>query len=135
MLEQNDFYEHSNYVSTLYCEGEYHVSMELRNEEERTKYFLALLQKYDCVIQRYYWRSLYDETHIEYLEPKIYDAFYMVIDAYSHNKENLLNVMEEYNKNKVRIGYLGRCNRKKLTEEGIKEYANKYLQLKYRRTK
>lgn len=127
MLQPIDFWEHNNYSSTMYVEGDYYASMELRNEPERTKYFLYLLEKNDCTIQKYYWRSLYDENHIEYIEPKIYDAFYMVIDTISKSKISLLNVMEEYNKNKVKMGYLGRCSRQKLTEEDIKNLAQKFL--------
>ena len=127
MLQSIDFWERTNFSSTMYVEGDYYASMELRNEPERTKYFLYLLEKNGCIIQKYYWRSLYDENHIEYIEPKIYDAFYMVVDTITKSKLALLNVMEEYNKNKVQRGYLGKLNTPKLTKDEMENYANRFF--------
>lgn len=132
MLKQIDFYETDRFNDITYVEGDYYAQMRLRNEPERTNYFLYLLEKNNCTIQRYYWRSLYDENHIEYIEPKIYDAFYMVVDTISKSKLTLESVMDEYNKNKVRRGYLGKLNRTKLTEEDIKRYATSLIKIKGR---
>lgn len=132
MLQQIDFYETDRFNDITYLEGDYYAQMRLRNEPERTNYFLYLLEKNNCIIQRYYWRSLYDENHIEYIEPKIYDAFYMVVDTISKSKLTLESVMDEYNKNKVRRGYLGKLNRTKLTEEDIKRYATTLIKIKGR---
>ena len=132
MLKQIDFYETNKFNDIIYLEGDYYAQMRLRNEPERTNYFLYLLEKNNCIIQRYYWRSLYDENHIEYIEPKIYDAFYMVVDTISKSKLTLESVMDEYNKNKVRRGYLGKLNRTKLTEEDIKRYATSLIKIKGR---
>ena len=99
--------------------------IEIENITEKTLYLLNLLQE-NCTIQKYYWRSLYDNNHIEYLEPKIYDAFYMCIDV-SGWKFDIEECMLQYTKHKGEREYLHRCLQNSLSENEIKDLALKFM--------
>lgn len=95
---------------------------------EKSKYLMALCQDNNVVIQKYYWRSIFDENYIEYFEPMIIDAYTMCIDI-SGRKEDILFVLEEYNKVKDDLEKLNIIE--PYTEEEIKTIADKAFQHMY----
>ena len=56
---------------------------------------MRIMQKHNCFIQKYYWRSLYDPTYIEYMKPKVYDVFSFHVD-FGGQMENLKSAWGEF---------------------------------------
>ena len=100
------------------------LSVEMDKYLEKSKYLMTLAQDNGLIIQKYYWKSILDETHIEYFEPKIYDMFIMCIDIIG-DLDTLKRVVEEYKK--VR-SMLEKINLEEpLTQEEIKQYSMKFI--------
>lgn len=107
-------------IQKIHVEGLTHVSITMDRYLEKSKYFMALCQDNNITIQRYYWRSIFDETIIEYIQPKIVDAFYMIIDVYGE-KETVEHVIKQYstvNEDLSKLSYI-----KPLSNEEINKYA------------
>lgn len=96
------------------------TSIEIDNIYSRR--LLVTLENYK--IQRMYWRSKYDYNHIEYIEPKIYDAFIFCIDYIGKIP---LEDLKQFNTDKNVYSYLERCC--SLSQDEIKEYAGKMLSI------
>ena len=99
--------------SLVTLEGTTYGFIQVENIPEKTLYLMKLLEDNQCEILKYYWRSLIDPNHIEYLEPKIYDAFFMCIDVRGMGFD-IKNTMYHYTKNKQEREYLHRCIQKSL---------------------
>jgi len=114
------YYELYN-VDKGYC----NVVMD-NNKEQREKLMSMMLDR-GIIIQKFYWRSIFDDTYLELMEPAIYDAFKFHVDFIGDIK--IINeVMEEYIKIQDTYGFLDKCLNTPYTEEEIKSLADKCLQ-------
>ncbi len=72
------------------------LSIVMANDNiERQHALLRIIQE-NATIHHYYWVSLLDETYIEYLRPKVFDVFKMVIVA-TGTYEQLKTVISLFN--------------------------------------
>lgn len=105
------------------------LNVQMENNEEKCKLLMSILQDLGCIIQKYYWRSKFDETYIEYFEPKIYDVFDFILDM--SGTENQFKQGLEIYKEKVKIlDKLPKLDTP-LTDEEIDEIAKKFIQSGY----
>ena len=112
-------------IQKMYVEDTLHVSISMEKYLEKSKYLMALCQDNNITIQRYYWRSIFDNNIIEYIQPKIVDAFIMVIDIHG-DKDKIEYVLSQYKKvfkSLEKLQYI-----QPLSEKEIKETAIKVLQ-------
>ena len=110
-------------IQKMYVDDTLHVSISMEKYLEKSKYLMALCQDNDITIQRYYWKSF--NNVIEYIQPKIVDAFIMVIDIHG-DKDKIEYVLSQYKKvfkSLERLQYI-----QPLSEKEIKEIAIKFLQ-------
>ena len=49
----------------------------------------------DYTLQRYYWRSIFDSSIIEYLEPKIFDAYTFCVD-FIGKADEIVQILKEF---------------------------------------
>ena len=96
--------------------------IQMENIPELTYKFMSMLE--DVTIQKYYWRSKYDETYLELQEPKVYDAFYFHIDIIG-KPEKINKIIDDFILIQDTYRHLNNCL--KLTEEEIKGIADKAL--------
>lgn len=112
-------------IKSLKVEGIQYTTVQMDKWLEKSKYLMALAIDNGLELNKYYWRSIFDENYIELFQPNIIDAFTMVIDI--NGDPNVVNyVLEEYSKVKdslEKLQYIG-----KLTEDEIKYYAQKCLE-------
>lgn len=71
------------------------LSFKLKNDNEEKLHALFRIIMENATLQRYYWVSRFDETYIEYIDPIVYDAFYVVIDAVG-TVEQLKTIRKEF---------------------------------------
>lgn len=110
-------------IQKMYVDDTLHVSISMDKYLEKSKYLMALCQDNGITIQRYYWKSF--NNVIEYIQPKIVDAFIMVIDIHG-DKDKIEYVLSQYKKvfkDLEKLQYI-----KPLSEKEIKETAIKLLQ-------
>lgn len=98
----------------------------MENIPELTYKLGLMLMENGVTIQKYYWRSLFDETYLELQEPLIYDAFQFHLDVTGDSKI-INNVLEEFLKIQNTYRHLDKCLRV-LTKQEIKELAEIALQ-------
>lgn len=98
----------------------------MKNEPEEV-YLLLKLAQDNATIQKYFWRSIFDSNEIEYIEPKIYDAFTFELTIIGE-LENLKYIISEYQK---RVQIIKKLPKFKLSKEEINEFANKLYGLIY----
>jgi len=91
---------------------------------EHAYLLMNIAEHMNCVIQRYYWRSKYDFSYIEWIEPKI-DAFNVVVTLRGDNN-NLSGIYEVYEQKRKLIDELPKTVT--MTEDEIKRYSCKMLQ-------
>ena len=71
-----------------------YITIKNDNIEKRNA-LLRLVQEH-AIIQRYSWISIFDENHVEYIEPKVSDAYKFEL-VVSGTKQQLYNVLDAYN--------------------------------------
>ena len=88
-------------------------------------YMLMLLAECQlCAVQKYYWVSKFDPEYIEYLEPKVYDAFTCTV-VLQGEEQNIKDCMDAYNNSTWRLD--GIRNETYMTEEDIKKTADRFF--------
>ena len=105
--------------------GEYFSFVQMDKWTEKSKYLMALCQDNGLIINKFYWRSIFDYETIELFEPKIVDAYYMHIDI-SGDPSTVEYVLDEYSKVAKMLESITVVE--PLTEDEIKEIATKALQ-------
>lgn len=98
------------------------VLCSIKMENKQINYLMKLFQDNEITIQKYYWTSKLDETHLELFEPKIYDAFNFNLDVIG-DKQIILDVLNEFVNKKHIYEHLDKCLHEPLSETKIKEYA------------
>ncbi len=94
---------------TRYGQRDCMMNVQLENLNQERRYLLLhLFEQNQCDIQRFYWRSLFDSSHIAYIEPKVFDAFYFVVD-FIGPEENLREALRQFSKKQSEIIHLGQC--------------------------
>jgi len=106
----------------LEIENEAYLSIEMENNMDKYT-LMKLQQEYGNTLVRMYYRSKYDYNYIEYIEPKIYDAFIFCVD-FAGRKYPLTKALKEFKQNQ-KVNFLENCLNR-LTEQEIKEYAQKF---------
>lgn len=91
---------------------------------EHAYMLMNIAEHLNCIIQKYYWVSKFDTEYIEYIEPKIYDAFNCEI-VLKGNNDDLGGVYEVYQTKKELLNNLPK--EPKMTEVEIKELAEQML--------
>lgn len=112
-------------IQKMYVDDTLHVSISMEKYLEKSKYLMALCQDNNITIQRYYWRSIFDNNIIEYIQPKIVDAYLMVIDIHG-DEDKIEYVLSQYKKvfkSLEKLQYI-----KPLSQEEINRTALKLLQ-------
>lgn len=110
-------------IQKMKVEGITYLSITMDKYLEKSKYFLRLCQDNGLTIQRYYWRSKFEETIIEYIQPKIIDAFNMIIDVHG-TEQTVEQVLQQYSTVNVQLSKLNYIQ--PLTKEEINNYALKF---------
>ena len=87
---------------------------------------MDIAEHMDCVIQKYYWRSRFDEEVIEEICPKIDDAFYCIV-ILGGDMNNLGGAYDVFKQKYLLYKQIYRLNIP-LTQTEIEEYAVKMLQ-------
>lgn len=100
--------------------NEISLFVEMKNEPEEVYAFLKIAQKYG-IIQKYFWVSIFDEGHVEYIEPMIFDAFKFICHVMT-DRENAQNIVEEFKISRTLVKSLPKFS---LSEKEMKEWANK----------
>lgn len=77
-----------------------------------------------CTIQRYYWQSKFDSSFVCYIEPKIADAYDVVVTLRG-DEEILDGVREVYNHRKEKLDNLPKTVH--LSDKDIRELSFKML--------
>ena len=108
----------------FYVEGEAHAFTEMENYSESCKLFMLLSQQNNCVIQKYYWVSKMDKTHLELIEPKIFDAYTFHCDI-SGTLEDVKNTLKEFEEREQEMISLSKMLYTPITEAEIQEWASK----------
>lgn len=103
-----------------------YITME-NGEEQRNK-LMKMFQDKGITIQKYYWISKLDNTHIELFDPKIFDIFDFQLDVIGDEK-TILDVLSEYKKIEKEYKHLDKCLYSPLTEQEIKTVAMDVLSL------
>lgn len=99
-----------------------HLSIEMKN----TPIIYKLLgEMKSFTLQRYYWRSKLDYNHIEYFEPKIFDAFIFCVD-FIGDPQDMKFHLEQFELNRKFLEKLEE-HYHVLTEKEIKSIADEVL--------
>ena len=95
------------------------VSVELKNTNIKYK-LLEMLKDY--TLQRYYWRSIFDSSIIEYLEPKIFDAYIFCVD-FIGKADEIVQILKEFDEKRHYLQRLENLYYNPITEDEIKQLA------------
>lgn len=101
------------------------ISIEMDNTN--LKYKLMDMMK-EFILQRYYWRSKIDSSIIEYIEPKIFDAYIFCVDFYG-NADDMMPIVQKFNEDKEYLETLEKSLYNPLTQDEIKKLALKIITL------
>lgn len=112
-------------IEILTIEGISYLSIQMENNKEKYLHLLKILEDNNCTLQRYYWRSIFDNNIIEYIEPKIYDCFNIVIDSYGKLDDLKLSI-DQFKSIEHEIEKLPNLNNP-LNETEIKELASRMI--------
>ena len=87
--------------------------------------FMDIAEHMNCIVQKYYWRSRFDEETIEEICPKIDDAFYCIVVL----KGDMDNLGGAYDVFKQKYPLYKQLYERSipLTTTEIKEYADKLI--------
>lgn len=99
------------------------VSVELKNTNIKYK-LLEMLKNY--TLQRYYWRSTFDSSIIEYLEPKIFDAYTFCVD-FIGKADEIVQILKEFDEKRHYLQRLENLYYNPITEEEIKQLVSNIL--------
>ena len=97
--------------------------IKMENCREQWLKLMAMMEDNNIRINKFYWRSKIDETHLELIEPNVFDAFYFHVDFegdYQKIKETLI----EFDKIKDVYKKLNKSLYTPLEENQIKEIAD-----------
>ena len=92
---------------------------------EQAYLFMMIAEHMNLTVKKYYWMSKFDSTVIEEIEPKIYDAYYTIIEVegYYENINGTIDVFEQKMEQRKGLPTL----ESPLTEEEIKDWAIKAI--------
>ena len=103
-----------------------YTCIKMDNGIETIRKLMLMLQEENIKIQKFYWRSKFDETYLELQEPKITDVFYFHLDLLG-NTDIVKSILNKYNKIEKTYKFLDKCLLK-FTDKEIKEISDKCLQ-------
>ena len=102
----------------------------MENGKEQTNKLMQLFKQAGIILHKYYWKSKFDETYIELLEPNIFDAFLFQLDVCGDQK-TILNVLKYYKQIQKEYKHLDNCLYSPLIDKEIKRYATRVLSLSF----
>ena len=107
-------------LNLMMVEGEGYLSVEINNTN--AKYFI-LNNMQEFTLQRMYYRSKTDYNYIEYIEPKIFDAFICCMDFIGDPIAMKNKIFEIKNKFET-MEHLEKCAYTPMEETEIKKLAS-----------
>ena len=99
----------------------------MENGVETINKLMSMLQDAEIEIQKYYWRSKYDETYLELKRPIITDAFLFHLDL-TGNTDKIKSVLEDYCKISKTYKHLDKCLHT-LNKQEIQNIADDFIKV------